>query len=224
VFLEAVVIVGSILAAFGIDAAWSERQERVDERAAIGQLSADFAVNAARLDTLRTTHELALASSLEILALAGWGGETEETQLSGELIRNSFRVWTYDPVLGGINSLIQSGNLGILRNEDLRVAIAGWPDLVRDLKEDEERERATVFDRFAPYFEEQGVMFDLLADAGRLDALGSRPRADLSVLLRDSRYLQMISWRVNNLQNVLDEVESVDRSVQRIRQLLGTYE
>lgn len=218
--LEAVVIVGSILVAFGIDAGWSERQERASERAAIAQLSTDFAVNAARLDTLRATHEAALAASYEILALAGMGGDAEGTRLTGELVRNSFRVWTYDPVLGGINSLIQSGTLGILRNEALRVAIAGWPDLVQDFKEEEDRERETVFDRLAPYLEEQGFMFDVLADAGRLDALGSMPGSDLSALLDDSRYLQMISWRANNLQNVLVELEAVDASIRRIRQLL----
>lgn len=220
-FLEGVVIVGSILVAFGIDAGWSERQERAHERAAIAQLSADFAVNAARLDTVRAIHEAALAASYEILALAGFSGDAEVTRLTGELVRNSFRVWTYDPVLGGINSLIQSGTLGILRNDALRVAIAGWPDLVQDLREEEERERATVFGRLAPYLEEQRLMFDVLADAGRLDALGSMPTPDLSALLVDSLYLQMVSWRANNLQNVLAEIETVDGSIRRIRELLA---
>lgn len=224
VFLEAVVIVGSILVAFGIDAGWSERQERAAERAAIGQLSADFAVNAARLDTIRAIHEAALAASYQILALAGLGGDAEGTRVTGELVRNAFRVWTYDPVLGGINSLIQSGNLGILRNDALRVAIAGWPDLVQDLKEEEERERVTVFERLAPYLEEQGLMLDVLADAGRLDALGSKPPPDLSALVVDSLYLQMVAWRANNLQNVLAEVDMLDASIVRIRELLAAYQ
>jgi len=42
VFVEGVVIVLSILLAFGIEAGWSERQERADEADAIAQLVTDF--------------------------------------------------------------------------------------------------------------------------------------------------------------------------------------
>ncbi len=42
VFVEGVVIVGSILLAFGVDAAWSDRQDRARERALLTQLALDW--------------------------------------------------------------------------------------------------------------------------------------------------------------------------------------
>jgi len=131
------------------------------------------------------------------------GGEAQGTRLTGALVGNSLSAWTYDPVLGGINSLIQSGSLGILRNEALRVAIAGWPDIVADLNEDEIREARAIFERMAPYLEERGLMLDILAGAELLERLGPRPAPDLSSLLGDAHSLQMISWRVTNVQSVL---------------------
>ena len=44
VFVEGVVIVGSILLAFGIDAAWEGVHEREDERASLELLSRDLSV------------------------------------------------------------------------------------------------------------------------------------------------------------------------------------
>ena len=143
-------IVGSILMAFGIEAAWSEKKERADESDAIAQLAHDFASNAARLDTVRMVHQTALDATYEILALAGLAGEALGTLLTGALVRNSWRVWTYDPVLGGVHSLIQSGRLGILRNDALRVAVAGWPDIVEDLNEDEIQESEETYERVVP--------------------------------------------------------------------------
>ena len=218
--LEGVVIVGSILLAFGIEALWNERQERRDEREAIAQLSTDFQANAVRLAGIKMTHEQALAASYEILALAGLGGQPKGTQSTAELVLHSLRAWTYDPALGGINSLVQSGRLGILRNDALRVAVAGWPDIVEDLNEDERYESTFLFERLSPYLMTKGVMFDMLAANGRLDGIVPTPGADLALLISDPFYLEQVSWRVNSLRNVLRELETVEATIQRILQLL----
>lgn len=206
--------------AFGIDAWWSARQARLEEREAIAQLATDFQANAARLDTIRSIHETALEASYEILARAGMGGAPRSDQRTAELVWHSLRAWTYDPVLGGINSLVQSGQLGLLRNDSLRVAVAGWPDIVEDLNGDELLESENTFGRLAPYLIARGTMHASLLSVGALDRLGVRDAPDVTELLSDSVYLQMISWRVNGLENVLSEVETVDQSIQRILRLL----
>ena len=55
--LEGGAIVLSILIAFGIEAAWEERGERVREREAIQQLAAEFEVVRERLAGLDSTYE-----------------------------------------------------------------------------------------------------------------------------------------------------------------------
>jgi hypothetical protein len=218
--VEGVVIVGSILLAFGIEALWSERLERRDERAAIAQLSADFRSNADRLAAIKGIHQQALDASYEILAIADLGGQRRGSHSTPELVLLSLRTWTYDPALGGINSLVQSGRLDILRNDSLRVAVAAWPDIVQDLNEDERFERTFLFERLSPYLMTRGVMLDMLASNGRLDGIVPRPDADIELLISDSFYLEQLSWRVNSLQNLLEELEAVEASTQRILHLL----
>lgn len=218
--VEGVVIVVSILLAFGIDAGWGLYQDRLDEREAIDQLVLDFRANAARLDTVRGTHEAARDASYEILARAGIGGDTANDVPTAELVFLSLRSWTYDPVLGGINSLVQSGRLGLLRNDSLRVAIAGWPDIVGDMREDERIESDGLFERVAPYLIERGAMSDVLLAGGKLNRFDMDPQSHLDDLLADSTYLQMMTWRINSLENLLLEVETVDQSVQHILRLL----
>jgi len=220
VLIEGVVIVVSILLAFGIDAWWDRHRDRTDEREAIAQLAADFRANAARLDTVRGVHEAALDAAYELLARAGMGGQPRSSSPTAELVCVSLRAWTYDPTLGGINSLIQSGRLGILRDDALRVAVAGWPDLVEDLNGDEVLESDNTFRAVAPYLITKGAMFDALRSAGRMNRLDVEAASDQLELLSDPVFLGWLSWRVNGLENVLLEVDTVEGSIRRILELL----
>lgn len=217
---EGTIIVVSILLAFWIDAWWNERQLQADEREAIAQLVADFRTNEELLGDIRAVHETALDAAYEILARAGLGGQPQSDATTAELVYLALRSWTYDPVLGGTLSLIQSGRLGILRNSSLRVALAGWPDIVADLTGDEWGENRTTFERTGPYLIAKGAMYDALRSAGRLRRIDTDPRSDLSALLSDPTFLEMMSWRVNSLENVLDEVDIVEASIHHILGLL----
>jgi hypothetical protein len=218
--IEGIVIVASILLAFGIDAWWDERRAELEAREYIAQLKVDFQANAARLADIRSIHEAALDASYEILARAGVAGVSQSSETTAALILLSVRSWTYDPVLGGISSLIQSGNLGLLRNDALRVAVAGWPDIARDLSDDERTENRALFERVGPYLIEKGVMTDVLLAGGGLARIDVPPGSDLSELLSDPVFLQMTSWRINNLENVMDEVQIVEDSIHHILELL----
>lgn len=210
----------SILLAFWIDAWWGERQVRADEREAIAQLLDDFRTNAERLKTIRSVHEAALDAAYEILARAGMGGEPKSNATTAELVYISLRAWTYDPLLGGTNSLIHSGRLNILSDSSLRVALAGWPDIVEDLTGDEWTQNRTTFEQLGPYLISEDAIYDALGSAGRFQRFDAEPRSDLSRLLSDPVYLGMISWRVNNLENLLDEVDIVEASIHDILKML----
>ena len=213
-------IIVSILLAFGIDAWWGERQERADEREALAQLQSDFRSNASQLDTVKRYHQRALDAGYEILARAGLGGQPLGGASTAELVLHVGTAWNYDPVLGGINSLIQSGNLGILQNDSLRVAIAGWPDIVRDLNGDENEEQTNTFERLRPFLMTRGAMYDALMAGGMFERLEQRPVPDMDWILEDSLFLEMVSYRVIRLEEILGEVATVGQWIQRILQLI----
>lgn len=155
---------------FSIDAWWDLRQVRLEERESIAQLTADFRTNVAQIQTIRSVHEAALDACYEILARARADEQSQTDATTADLVFRSLRSWTYDPLLGGINSLIQSGNLGLLRNDSLRVAVAAWPDVVEDLSDDERTETRILFEQTAPYLINKGAMTDVLLACGMISA------------------------------------------------------
>jgi hypothetical protein len=165
-------------------------------------------------------HEAALDAAYEILARAGMGGQPQSDATTAELVYLALRSWTFDPILGGTNSLIQSGRLNILSNSSLRVALAGWPNIAQDLTGDEWLENRTTFEQIGPYLISKGVMYDALRSAGRLQRLDAEPRSDLSALVSDPVFVEMMSWRVNGLENLLPEVDIVEASIYEILEML----
>lgn len=150
--LEGVVIVGSILLAFTIQAGWDEAQERSEERATIQRLQAEFRANAVQaaqkrvaLDSVR----VALESVMD-LTLAGPSNEVPADSI-GRLAEAVTRLHTYDPRNGALSSLLTSGQLSIIRDVALRDALAAWPSAVADLREIENIVLRLNQDRLMPY-------------------------------------------------------------------------
>ena len=70
VFVEGVVIVGSILLAFGIQAWWDESQEREEEQEALAGLSSDFQANIAQLEFVSTLRADSDAAALRLFTMS----------------------------------------------------------------------------------------------------------------------------------------------------------
>ena len=100
------------------------------------------------------------------------------------------------------------------------MAPAGWPDIVEDLAADERIENRTTFEQINPYLISKGAKYDALRSAGRLRRRDAFPRSDLSRLVSDPVFPEMMSRRVNNLENRLDVVDIVETSIHGILEML----
>jgi len=130
--LDGVVIVASILLAFGIEAWWSERQEAARRDELMEDLQAELATNTASLEGALGRQRLR-AERLEILL-----NELSEAAvgLSADSVRalqESARVNpSWDESWGILNLLIQSGDLTLLENRELRARLAGLESQASD--------------------------------------------------------------------------------------------
>lgn len=149
VFVEGVVIVGSILLAFGIDAWWEERQEREEEQEILRGLESDFSANLRRLGQI-----------------AGLNGEYEDRLLRfaemgtegwSLLPPDSLRLYaqalvatrTFDPRDGTLDGALSSGKLELIVDTELRNRLMEWKRHLMDADEEAARlrslgEQATV--------------------------------------------------------------------------------
>ena len=128
--VEGATIVLSILVAFGIDAAWEERKERVREREAIGQLLSEFEVVRTRLVSLDSVYEhgpfQGKAPLRELLGLMGsQRGVFSDARLDS-LVASSLGGIDAGLPDGALSAVVASGQLALIRSDSLRIALAEW--------------------------------------------------------------------------------------------------
>jgi hypothetical protein len=126
IFVEGVVIVVSILLAFGLQAWWEGVQERADERALIVDLSPEFSEN---LRDLRATILLHQGYAVRIDGLGSMTSDQMSAIPPDSLSRYSAAMAsqaTFDPRTGTLNGAINSGRLLLLSDSDLRGLLTEW--------------------------------------------------------------------------------------------------
>ena len=152
VFLEGVVIVGSILLAFGIQAWWDGLQEREEEQEILVGLEAEFVDLQARLQ--RWT------------AYNRWGAGMLERVLSDSVatlqapsIDSAFSAATVVNVLdqgGALEALLSSGRLELIRDREIRARLAKWPDWLDDIHTNDLSARDFAMREIAPFLAAHG--------------------------------------------------------------------
>jgi hypothetical protein len=210
--IDGVVIVLGVLIALAADAAWDYRVDRADERVALRQLDAEFRANASQLDSVATGHRLGLdAAAILLDAVRG------ETALSADSMRNLVRAldvaWTFNPKLAALESVTQSGRLGLIRDDSLRVELVGWPGTVDDLKEDElfaaDYAYSTQFDAFS-----SALNWGDIYGPGHEQA--SRPMH----IVGNDTLESVLAYRYSWFEAVLIELALVEAALSRVRALL----
>ena len=155
VFVEGVVIVGSILLAFGIDAWWEGRQEREEELGVLTGLDAELTDAVAHLTDWRIRHQGVASAGREILAHTGAPGRVGLSPDSiGSLIWTVNFNWSADPPMGVLSSVISTGQLATIQSQDLRAALVRWDTDFRDLRGAEGVTAEMVYRRLIPFLEQ----------------------------------------------------------------------
>jgi hypothetical protein len=184
--LEACAIVGSILLAFAIDAAWEYRRERMEERESLLRLLDEFEANRGELARTRDAYAHALPAAREVLT---YGMRTltpeDSAHLRGRLLE-AVGILTFDPGSGALQSLLASGTLERIEDRELRTHLASWSGRMNDYKEDE-RQAAYVANREVIPWLDPVVPLPVVEEAN-----GHVHVVDLQGALRDLRFLNRV--------------------------------
>lgn len=196
-FLESILIVLSILLAFWIDAWWTERQERADERVALKSLLSDLNQ---KQDLLASNRRRSNSTIDAVSTLLRAISDPDEIQSDASIERllaqllwvKNETAWESAP----INSLVMSGQISIISNPDLRneleILVVNINRLRAFFRADEAFHQQTM----APYMLRNGNLVQIIksieeelgdSDAGNiLRALQTaRPRDHMELLSRD---------------------------------------
>lgn len=128
-----VVIVVGVLVALWADAAWADREDRVREQVILQDLLDEFRENERRL---LNDIERSVASRESALAwAAAMRGEVQVSPDSAASLWSGALNWgRFDPVTGALRSVVDGGELSLIRNDELRLAVAGWSDRAEEAR------------------------------------------------------------------------------------------
>ena len=160
--VEAAAIVISIIIAFAIDAWWDERQERQAELDYLIALQKDFSETRERLE-----NQVDRVSSLfsQVDQVLGVIADTESAKLPdsfSSMVGAAYAIPRPVTVTGTYEDMVNSGNLQLIRNEELRLAMAKFMSILEIMNFRSELNLQTFWSLHAPFVNEY-LLFDEFA-------------------------------------------------------------
>ena len=219
ILAEGMAIIVSILFAFGIDAWWTARQLHLDEQDILRQLDAEFQTNAVLLAERRLNHAEILAAIKLVLSVTG--PEPDQTVAESPELRVAIdritRWWTYDPQMGVLSGLTQSGRLSIISSDPLRNALASWPSMVRDLAEDEIFAQELTANQLDPYLNRKVSRRNVVHHES---VGGGRFPSELAGILADREFENLVHLKLGLTLGVLEEYDGLESEISAVRTLI----
>ena len=220
---EVVTIVVGISIALGADAAWEEHVDRVDERAALRRLHDDFQRSTALLDSVTALHEADLASLERLMELILSAGDPAGSyEVPDSILIGVYRTSAWTPPMGSVTSLLNSGDLRLIRNDSLRAELTAWPEVVSNIAGRESASRAHYEQFQLPLTHEYVPWASLMLRSGPHHyGVASRASGDYRGLLNSLSFENTIEWRVSKEVEILAEYTITERRLNVILELLA---
>jgi hypothetical protein len=198
VFVEGVVIVGSILLAFGIDAWWEERQERVQEQEVLSSVRAELEENVGLVDDWFATHRRVDDAAREFLEVISDAQEGDADPVADSIIGEVIRGPTYEPVRASLDAAVSSGRMEVIRSEEVQRGLARWSRLLAEASEEEQDGREFVRSQLLPHLNQTADVSEaarLYVSSTAQGESGVLPWSDTESEVIVSGELRNLLWR-----------------------------
>ncbi len=227
VVAEGLLIVFSILLAFGIEAWWNQRGESQAEVEALRGLRDDFGESLERLASAMTEHVGVRDASVRLLAMTGPDANPTVSDLVVDtLITFLIAGPKVLPVTVTYDALIASGRIDLLTSAELRRELARWSTAIVDLREEERDAFRQMDERLLPFLWDYVPIVTLDVDippAGYegLDFNRSRFSRRYRELLRSMRFENAVEERMNSSIRVIERLSEAEDVAERVLNLVG---
>jgi hypothetical protein len=194
IFAEAVVVVGSILLAFAIDAWWDYRGELRQEDEIVQALEAEFTLNREKLEQdIEGVREYTAAAQRLLRAARSNAVEAQGVDSLGTDLWQSLSWRTANLSTANLDVIVSTGRLDLIRDAQLRSALAGWKARLEDMAEEEEYEWREIVERYRPYMGRFVAIPSLEGDSAPPPPSGTALRR----LLANEEFQSRLSMRVD---------------------------
>jgi hypothetical protein len=232
--IEAVVIVGSILLAFGVDAWWERVQIRAFERQAILDLKEEFEGHRLELSSQMTTNQFSLQRTADLLQASEDGSWISDETPIDRAIMGLLAPVTTDLGEGVLDSLISGGRIEDIEDEELRYLLYEWRSVLDELTDDQDIGVTMVFNLIIPYLTKSGIpamgMYLLETDDSfpttvspttSIGRLLSEDTKAVETILTDPEFHSILEIRLGFLAHTANAFESTLEALDEIIALLN---
>ena len=135
--VEGVVIVGSILLAFALDAWWDERARRLELLEQVDVLAGEMESTRAALERVRGAHAANADLAAHLAMVLNGVDRGAEVVVSDTLLGPLLPQVTADVTTGSLDAFLAAGGLELIDDAEVQSYLLGWSAQVEDLLDDE---------------------------------------------------------------------------------------
>lgn len=150
VSVEVVVVVGSILLAFGIQASWESREQRDLRAATLEGLLVDFDGTSSYLAAIVDANQWRVESHQLLISALQDSPNQSPVLVADSILVAVLTYPTYNPPRVSVEMALASGHLTTMEDQPLRRLLAQWLRQLDDTAEDEIRAAELVENEIAP--------------------------------------------------------------------------
>jgi hypothetical protein len=214
--LEGMVIVASILLAFGIQAGWEEWQEIRVEHRQVEALEEDFSQNLSLLTVRQSRLETSVGRITRLRDMLRVSPVGEIVVVPDSLLNELFYTGTIDPLMGTLDAMIGSGRLDQLPDPVLRYALTDWRRLVSDVRTNQVLAQDYVMLELVPYLATQGD-FSHTLDTSETTSGETTITASPGLVTMISGKLTVDQWSVIDIAPLVERTREVSELLAALR-------
>lgn len=221
--VEAVVIVGSILLAFWIDASWQDRQETQQGQELVSALAAEVAENQKYLATKNTESRDTSDRARRLLEVMALENQTDEQISEFRDLGNVFTMHSWSPDTDVYQQALSTGQLLLIRDSDLRFALANYYSILNWSRRNVLLIETQYYLELEPFMAKNTIYTDI-AHSGWLTDTPTPPfSTDLNSLAKNRELWSLIALRLEAEIAHFHGIELAQKSGNELTSILQSY-
>lgn len=218
---EGLVIVASILVAFALDASWANYQESKVEQKILRELRAELESAKVRIEFSITELEGVIEASSDIVNALGKDTSILSPNSAKNLVNRVLAINTLEVPTGVLDSIVASGQVRLISNSELREALAEWPALISDVRENHEWHRVETDEYLIPYLARYLSIRDAVISMGYATFEQGSFDYDLAPMQRDPVFEGRLVNRILRQQATLSETRVLLDGIEKLLALIN---
>jgi len=215
------VIIASILVAFGLDASWANYQDAKVERRLLAELHDELESAKVRISSSIVELETVIEATSELVEFLGKDPAALSSETTKTLIIRVLNLNTLEVPTSVLESIIASGQVRLISNSEVRDALAEWPAFIFDVRENHEWHRVETDEFLIPYLAEFLSIRDAIIISDGLKLTPGTFDYDVTAMQRDPVFEGRLVWRMSRQRATLDESKVLLDKTDRLLTLIA---